>query len=376
MSLLKDSITLYNREMMIFRANIRSNFMRTAIFPIVLLVFFSFLGASISNIPVAIVNYANNMQSVQFINSLTSQSLMEIYAVTNSNQALQLLSNGQVDFVIEILPDFPAAPGTSSVQVYYNNVQLSVTSAILPAIQSDAAKFSGTSSVLMEPFAQLSSVNGNAASVATPVTGANGNYEDFLFSGVIGMILVFSALFGAGLSIMTDRQAGNIKSFLITPINKSAILLGRVGSSAVQAIFSIFIVIAIGLLLGNTIAMGIVGVFWIVVLGVLLAISMTSISLIIASRLKNLQAFQIFGQATALPLWFISGGLFPVTSFPQILQIISVFDPLTYAINGFRYVVLEGIYPLGSLITDITVLAVFAAVTTFISVKVFKSTID
>ena len=373
MNLLSDTISLYNREMMIFKANIRTNAARTAIFPLVILIFFSFLGAAIVNVPVVVVNYANNAQSLQLISSLSAQSLMQVQTTSTENQALSLLDSGQTDFVIVILPTFPSYNGNPSVHVYYNNVQYSVTAAVLPAIQQHVSEFAPGSNFQSEQYLPSSSQD---PAIATPLTGATGNYEDFLFSGVIGMIVVFSALFGAGLSIMSDRQGGNIKSFLITPINKSAILLGRILASAVQSVFSIIIVIAIGLLLGNTIVMGLEGVFWILVLGVLLALCMTSISLIIGSRLKNLQAFQIFGQATALPLWFISGGIFPVSSFPKILQVISVFDPMTYALDGFRYVVLEGVYPVSSMITDVGVLAVFAVIFAAISIKLFKSTID
>ena len=373
MSLLADSISLYSREMMIFMANIRSNFMRTAIFPLVILVFFSFLGAAVTNVPVAVVNYANNAQSTQFIGSLSSQSLMSVQAVTSQSQALQMLASGAVDFAIVILPPFPSQGSSPSVQVYYNSVQYSTTAEILPAIQQHVTEFSSRGNFQSQQYLPPSSLD---PSLATPVTGANGNYEDFLFSGVIGMIIVFSALFSAGLSLMTDRLGGNIKTFLITPINKSAILLGRVFSGAVQSVFSIAVVVLIGLLLGNTIAMGIEGVAWIIVLGMLLAICMTSISSMIASRLKNLQAFQIFGQSIGLPLWFISGGIFPVSSFPPILQAVSVFDPMTYALNGFRYVVLEGVYPLASIVTDVSALAIFAIAMTAISIYMFKSTIE
>jgi ABC-2 type transport system permease protein len=373
MGLFGDSISLYNREMMIFMANIRTNAARTAIFPIVILVFFSFLGSAIVNVPVVVVNYANNAQSLQLISSLNAQNLMQVRSITTEGQAFAMLAAGEVNFAIVILPNFPAYNGEPSVQVYYNNVQYSVTASVLPAIQQRISEFAPGASFQSQQYLPS---NRQASDVATPITGATGNYEDFLFSGVIGMVIVFSAMFGAGLSIMSDRQGGNIKAFLITPINKSAILLGRLFASAVQSVFTIVVVIIIGVLLGNTIEMGVPGFFLILILGVLLSICMTSISLIIGSRLRNLQAFQIFGQATALPLWFISGGIFPVSSFPHILQIISVFDPMTYALDGFRYVILEGVYPIGSMVTDVIVLIIFAVIAAGISIRLFKSTIE
>ena len=374
MSLLEDSITIFTREFAIFRSNLRSNIIRTAIFPLVILLFFGFLGSAITNIPVVVVNYANNNQASQFMSTLSSQSLMQVQSVTNQNDALGMLSSGQVDFVIVILPGFPSQSGSPTVQVYYNNLEFSTTQQILPAIQKDAALFGPASSFQSQEY--LPAPSGHSSSVVTPITGANGNYGDFLFSGVLGMIIVFSTLFNAGIGVLTDKQGGQIKSFLITPINKSAIVLGKILFSAVQSVLSIFVVIVIGLLLGNTILMGMVGIVWILVLGTLLGIVMTGISIIVASRMKNMTAFQIFGQTLGLPLWFIAGGIVPISSFPPILQALSVGDPMTYAIKGFRYIVLQGFYPLSSIMVDVGVLAALGIITTVVSILLFKSTID
>jgi ABC-2 type transport system permease protein len=374
MSLLEDSITMCRRELLIFVANLRTNIVRTAMFPLVILVFFSFLGAAITNTPVAVVNYANNQQSTQFVTALGSKNLMNIEPFPSEGAALSALSSGRINFVVVILPNFPSASGSPAVQVYYDNVQYSVTATVLPAIQQYAAQFAAPGSFQSQEY--LPSSSSSATSVTTPVTGANGNYEDFLFSGVIGMIIVFGAIFSGGIAMITDRIGGNIKAFLITPINKSAILIGRVISGAIQSILSVIVVVIIGLVLGSTIEMGWIGVVWIIILGMLLSIVMTSIAAIVAGRMKNLQAYTIFGQAIGLPLWFISGGIFPISSFPPILQTVSVADPLTYAVNGFRYVILQGVFPLPSIITDVGVLVLFGAITTVISILLFKSTID
>lgn len=374
MSLLEDSITIFTREFAIFRANLRSNLMRTAIFPLVILLFFGFLGSAITNVPVVVVNYANNNQASQFISTLSSQSLMQVQSVTTQDDALGMLSSGQVDFVIVILPGFPSQSGSPTVQVYYNNLEFSTTQEILPTIQKDAAAFGPAGNFQSKEY--LPSLSSGASSVVTPITGANGNYGDFLFSGVIGMVVVFGTLFNAGIGILTDKQGGQIKSFLITPINKSAIVLGKVLFSAVQSALSVAVVIVIGLLLGNTILMGITGIVWILILGTLLGIVMTGISIMVASRMKNITAFQIFGQTLGLPLWFIAGGIVPVSSFPPVLQALSIGDPMTYAIRGFRYVVLQGFYPFSSMVVDVTVLAVLGIITTAVSILLFKSTIE
>jgi len=373
MGLLSDSLALYKREMLIFRANIRVNLIRTAIFPLFIILIFGATSSGISNVPVVVVNYANNLQSQQFINSLSSQGIMSVQAVTSQGEALNILGSGKVSFVIIVLPDFPTYNRQSAIQVYYSNTQYSVTSAILPIIEQRAALFAGPGNYQIREYLPSGTP---APIVSTPVNGANGSETDFIFSGVIGMIVVFSALFAGGMGLITDRNAGFIKAYLVTPINKAAILFGRVLAGMVQSILYITVVLIIGLIFGSQIAMGLPGLFWIFLLGMILMVCFTSISAILASRLKNVTSFAIFAQAVGLPLWFLAGGILPISSLPAALQALSVLDPMTYAIDGFRWVILVGTYPLTNMITDISVLLAFATVTTLLSIVLFKGTID
>ncbi len=224
MSLLSDSIALYKREMLIFRANLRTNVIRSAIFPLFILLIFGSTSGSITNVPVAVVNYANNAQASQFINSLQLQSTMVVQSVTNQNQALDMLSAGQIDFVIIILPDFPSKTSAPAVQVYYTNLQFSTTAEILPIIQQRVEQYSAPGS-FQEKFYQPSTTPSSTS--ITAVNSASGSQSTFIFAGVIGMVLVFSALFAGGLSLIQDRNSGIMKSYLVTPINKSSILFGR-----------------------------------------------------------------------------------------------------------------------------------------------------
>ncbi len=374
MSLISDSFALYKREMIIFRANLRQNIIRSAIFPLFIILLFGNIGSTFSGVPVAVVNYANNPQSAQFIDSLGLQGLLHVKAITTETQAFQLLNSQQVNFVIVILPGFPSTnSSTPTVHVYYSNLEFTVTQAVLPSIQQRASQFTssqGFQSQVYEPPAAQNVVT------SSPVSNANGNYKNFLFSGVIGMVLVFSALFGGGISLITDRLQGSIKSFLVAPINKSSILLGRLIAAMVQSVLYVLIVLIIGVVDGSTIAMGWIGLFWIFLLGMVLMVCFTSVSAIIASRLKNVNVYAIFSQAIGLPLWFLSGGIFPVTSLPKFLQALSVIDPMTYALDGFRWVVLQGTYPIPNIISDFGILLAFTAIVTALSIYLFKSTIE
>ena len=95
--------------------------------------------------------------------------------------------------------------------------------------------------------------------VSNYVYGANSNYLGFVVGGLIVMVASFGAVFSAGFTVLSDRQLGNLKAFLTTPINKFSVLLSKVFYGTFQSIFSAYIGLAIGLLYGAKIVAGAVG---------------------------------------------------------------------------------------------------------------------
>ncbi len=381
MSVLSDALVLYKREMLVFKSNLRVNLIRSVIFPLVIIVFFGNIGLSITNTPIAIVNYANNPQSMQFISSLQSNKAITVTSITNENTALNMLKLGNVQFVVIVLPTFPSQnPNVPGVQVYYSNAQVSTVQSVLPIINGYAARFSGlpgSSQVSAQEQAtgsQPSSVGGQVSSDA--LYASQGSYKDFLTGGILAMVVVFGALFGGGISILSDRQLGTIKSFLITPINKNSIVLSRMLSGATQSILFAFIALAIGILDGVSIAMGPLALIYILVTTVIIGVGFSGIAMIIASRIKKVDTYAIFAQAVGLPLWFISGGITPISALPSWLLPFSVIDPLTYASDISRAVIMEGFITTAQLATDLFALTVFAIAMVIIAFRVFKPTIE
>ena len=148
MGIAAESMTLFKRELLIFKANFRTNVVRSIIFPLVIIVFFGNIGTSLHNVPVSIVNYANNAQSLRFINALQSGQVLNVESVTNEQAALNQLQLGNVQLVIVILPNFPSQnPNVPGVQVYYSNTQPTVISGVLPMITGTADHFGGVSTM-------------------------------------------------------------------------------------------------------------------------------------------------------------------------------------------------------------------------------------
>lgn len=382
MGIAAESMTLFKRELLIFKANFRTNVVRSIIFPLVIIVFFGNIGTSLHNVPVSIVNYANNAQSLRFINALQSGQVLNVESVTNEQAALNQLQLGNVQLVIVILPNFPSQnPNVPGVQVYYSNTQPTVISGVLPMITGTADHFGGVSTMgsaaPSRPSSPSQPVQSNPSAVSSSALySAKSNYLTFLTGGLLAMVVVFSALFGGGVAYLSDRQLGIIKAFLITPINKNAIVISRMLSGALQGLISAMLALLIGMAFGVTLSMGIVAVFYIVVVTVIVGLGFGALSMVVASRVKRVDAYTIFAQAVGLPLWFISGGITPISSLPSWLASVSAIDPLTYATDINRAVIMQGFISASQLFTDMGVLVVFTIVLALLAFKTFKPTIE
>ncbi|MCL5412133.1 MAG: ABC transporter permease [Candidatus Marsarchaeota archaeon] len=374
MGLLGDSFTLYRRELYIFRSKLRTNIIRSIMFPLILILLLGNIGNVVSNVNTYVVNYANNPASVQFINQLTTQSTLSISGIVPQAQAMAALANNTVSLVIVILPTFPDTGQSPSVEVYYSNSQINQIGTALPFVGSIADKFGaqvysgGQSLYQQSPPASLS--------IAVPTTGTTSSYKDFLVGGIIIMVAMFGSVFGGGMTIITDRQLGNLKAFLATPINKSAIIVSKLLAGTTFAVINGAVAVVIGLLDGAGIAMGVIGIPWIFLFIVMVALGFSGVTTILASRISRIDVYTIAAQSVTLPLWFLSGAFFPTTSLPSWIYPLSVINPMTYAADGVRDVMLSGYFPANSMALDLGVMLVFIVFGIVLSFKLFKGTIE
>jgi len=165
------------------------------------------------------------------------------------------------------------------------------------------------------------------------------------------MIVLFTSIF-SGISIIYDRQFGFLKEILVAPVSRSSIVIGKTFGGATIATINGLIVLGISSALGF-IDFGI-GTLLAIPFMILIAISFVAMGLIIASRMKNMEGFQMIMSFLVMPIFLLSGALFPLKDVPDAMKVISYFDPLSYGIDGIRGS-LVGITNVG-LITDFAVL--------------------
>ncbi len=194
-----------------------------------------------------------------------------------------------------------------------------------------------------------------------------GNFIDFLAPGIIAMSILFTSMF-AGIEVIWDRQFGFLKETLVAPVSRFKIMFGRTLGGATTAIFQGIIVLAITIVLGfrpQWILLPFALLFMI-----LIGLFFTSLGTALASKLQDMQAFPLIMNFLIMPLFFLSGALFPLETAPQFLKIISYFNPLTYGVDGLR-AALTGASQFGIGI-DLIVGAVLTLAVLFIGSRMFS----
>lgn len=161
-----------------------------------------------------------------------------------------------------------------------------------------------------------------------------GNYIQFLAPGMIGMTILFTSIF-SGIELMFDRQFGFLKEMLVAPQPRLLLMIGRTLGGATTAIFQGVIVIVICLAVGfrptNYIGIPIAFAYM-----VLISVMFTALGTAIACSLSDMQGFQMVMNFLVMPIYFLSGALFPLTNIPAVLKFFASIDPLSYGVDGMR----------------------------------------
>lgn len=166
-------------------------------------------------------------------------------------------------------------------------------------------------------------------------TNANGNVSlrTFIFPGVLGLSVLFTSMFSAA-SIVWDREFGFLREMLVAPVSRSAIVLGKCLGGATVAAFqgAILIVLAgtAGVPYDPVLILELVGIL------LVLAFTMTAFGVMAAARVRSIQSFMGLTQLILMPMFFLSGALYPLANLPGWLVVLTRANPLTYAVDPLR----------------------------------------
>src|ERR687895_2315354 len=167
---------------------------------------------------------------------------------------------------------------------------------------------------------------------------ANVDYQQFLFPGIVCMSIIFSSIF-YGSYIIWDRKFDFLKSVMVAPVSRGIIFTGKTFGGMSNSLVQAFILLIVGALIG--IQFSAISLLQTVAIVLLLSFALTSLGLALGSYMHSLEGFQMIVSFVVLPLFFLSGALFPLDNLPEWLSILTMLDPATYAVDALRNTILE-----------------------------------
>lgn len=193
------------------------------------------------------------------------------------------------------------------------------------------------------------------------------NYLDFMTPGILSMVIMFGSVF-SGVIVIMDRQFGFLKETLVAPVSRISIIAGKSLGGATTAVFQGLLMLIIAVLLGAHIDLEAVPA----VIGLMLLVSVSFVSLgtAIASVMEDMHGFQLIMNFLVMPMFFLSGALFPLDSAPDAIRYISYIDPLTYAVEAFRFFLAGSAHM--PIEISLGVLVLFLAATTYAASYLFS----
>ena len=196
-----------------------------------------------------------------------------------------------------------------------------------------------------------------------PAEGAGGTrYVEYFYPGVMVMVLLFTAIFST-ISTVEDRRQGFLQGVLVAPVSRAQIVLGQALGATTLAVLQGCLFLALAPLAG--ISLGVTAIAQAVFVMSLVSFALTSLGLIIAWRMESTQGFHAVMNLILMPIWFLSGAVFPVNGVPQSLAWVMRANPLTYGMAALRRALYAGnaaaVSALPGLAPSVGVTACFAA---------------
>lgn len=161
-----------------------------------------------------------------------------------------------------------------------------------------------------------------------------GSYLQFMAPGVIGMTILFTSMF-SGIALLWDRQFGFLKETLVAPVPRIWIMLGRTLGGATISMIQGTLIFLITLVAGFR-PVSFVSAPLAILFMALIAIVFAALGTVIGSSLKDMQGFQLVMNFLVMPIFFLSGALYPLRNLPKVLAVLTHLDPLSYGVDGVR----------------------------------------
>jgi ABC-2 type transport system permease protein len=159
------------------------------------------------------------------------------------------------------------------------------------------------------------------------------DFIQFMYPGIVAMTVLMNSVM-SGLSVVWDREFGFLKEILVAPLGRSGIVLGKAAGSATVSVVQGIIMLVLAPLLGVSLTPTMV--VKLIPMLIVISMSLSGLGVLVASRMRSQQGFQLIIQLIVFPLIFLSGVFFPVNNVPAWMEVISKINPLTYGVDAIR----------------------------------------
>ncbi|MCW4030229.1 MAG: ABC transporter permease [Candidatus Bathyarchaeota archaeon] len=362
------------------------------VMPLFMMVMVGFIyptgGASISNMPIAMVNEdagfnGSTLPSQTFFATLQGindqTGMMTLTNASSLDELRDLVQRGELSGGIVLPSNFSECiltgqQGTVIIITDQSNPQISAT---IQGVLSSVFENMGTVMSQQAIQALNPALNATTAlAIAKPlnvqsvgVVPGNPSYFDFIAPGIMAMTVMMSVMTGLPVAISQEKEIGTMDGMMVAPVNRLSILLGKTMAQTARGLIQGCIILALAIgIFGVTIQGSILLVFALLLLGVF---SFVGLGIVITSFTKDQETAQMLMMTLMFPMMFLSGVFFPIQQMPWYMQDISKFLPLTYASDALRKVMVLGA-GVPQISNELIILIAFGVVMIAIALPVFR----
>jgi ABC-2 type transport system permease protein len=224
--------------------------------------------------------------------------------------------------------------------------------------------------IFMVLFTQILSVLGNVPGYLPQGV----SYTEFATAGIL-LQNAFGSALQSGNSIVSDIDTGFLQKMLVTPLRRSAILLGRLLSDAFRVVIQSVIILAIGYAIGAYVQTGVIGILLIFLTIAFFGLAWSGISLAIGMKTRSSETVFAIGGFLTFPLLFLSSALVPIDHLATWIQDVSMFNPISYAVNAIRALMISG-YDWATILPSWGVIGLVAVITMGATLYQFRKVVS
>lgn len=226
-------------------------------------------------------------------------------------------------------------------------------------------------SAIARPVLWLFIVGAGLSRLISPDTGVP--YIQFIFPGILGMTILFSSIFSS-ISIIWDKEFGFMKEILVAPVSRLSIVVGKALSGTVVSTIQAAIILALFPFIGFK--LGLLQITGIIFICISISFSISAFGIVLATFYESYESFSVIMNFIIMPMFFLSGAMYPVKLLPEILKIFAKINPLTYGIDAIKHVIFPHeagtMSPDFSLMIDIIVIIGTSIIFVLVASKAFE----